>query len=604
MAYESDTSDAPTTSTEQNRIITGKDDKNVCMFLQMLGDDSSIHNRHEGIWRAIQVLFEQGFSIQNPSGTQIITSKLLLQLLWKTANKMKIPDFKIYKAGPFKLTTDTELAEQETQTREWTEQIVTAAVATIMKEGGFVDCMRAKGGAFFKGGIFGDTHIQIGYDADHSDYPIRFRVTSLSDFFTNSQATDIRDPVGGLSADATVEIFRYTIKQFNALWPEYAGKVAPGEIPRSQAYMKQLEKTWLQEAADDNDMIDVGYGTSIDKKRVVFAGAACTPLQTLEGDEGDNAFPFIIDGKPYLPTLHFKFFPSSEGYYNYGIGHMVYDIALLAAQMDNMAYKHAGDNIWPINLVNSSTKAASKLFNDILKAEQMRNAGGRGYVVSENPGGGAGVTVDSFQSAPITEEWERAFTRLEQQITRMGFNLDTPDLGSSPNEMSIMWIQESTDAPIKQIIEWNAPMFEEAVDFTMDFIRKFVDDDDQTPLNSLVEIEMGDGTIPLRGIPLGWVAKELRQNKYFTVVNSRDGTVPSSVMETAQIDQTMNTLTPGSPAWNKFAIKRAKTQGMNLKAEDLALPGQPQAPSGGGGVPPPPPPTETSPVNAVTLKNG
>lgn len=584
-------------------INPGFENESVKRALTLIGKNSTIHNKHEGIWRAIQQLFEGGFTVMNPTGTKKITSKLLLQILWKVVNKMKIPDWKLYRAGGFKIQTDPKAMEEDTKKREFVEEVVTAGVSTVMKEGNFLQCMRDKGGAFFKAALFGDTHIQIGYDNDNSDYPISFRVGSLSDFYMNNACTDIRDAVGGLGADEVVIIYRYTMDQFNELFPAMKGKVASGEIPRAYRYRKQLEKTWLQTIYDPDDLIEVAYRIGIDKKQVIFAGAACTVVEELKGED----FPYIADGKPYLPILHFKFFPSSEGYYNYGIGHMVYDLAIVTAQMDNMAYGHAADNIYPINFVNTSQKNASKLFNEIMKAHEMRAAGGKGYVISENAqGAGAGVTVESFQSQPITGEWERAFQRLEQQITRLGFRLDMPDLGANPNEMSIMAEQEATDAPIKQIIEYNSSMFEEAINYTINAIREFVDDDDETPLNSTTDIDVGDSSIPMRGIPLGWVAKELRENKYFVVVNSRDGTIESGVMEKAKNQDTMNNLTPGTPAWNKMVIKRAKLNGQNLTEADLQMP-QPQAPqapaapeeSTGAPIP-----TETSPVNAALLKHG
>lgn len=577
-------------------IESGMDDEHVKEALDLISKNSDTHNEKETIWRAIQALFEGAFVISNPSGTKVISSKLLLQILWKVVNKMKIPDFKIYKAGPFKLTTDKELEEEEATIRDWSEQLVTAGVSTVMKEGRFIQCMRDKGGAFFKMSLFGDAHVHIGYDEDNSDYPITFKVSSLSDYWVNNDATDIRDPVGGLGADGDVMIYRYTKKQFDRLFPDFANKVACGEIPKNETARKQLEKTWKQ-AVNDSDIIETAIYTSIDGVQVTFAGPACTVLKKYEGEE----FPSKLDGKNEIPTLHFKFFPSSEGYYNYGIGHMVYDIALLASQMDDMAYKHAGDNIWPITLINSATKSPSKLFNELLKAQEARDAGGRGYVVSENQGGTAGVSVESFQSDPITQEWERAFTRLETQIRRLGFELDAPDLGSSPNEMSIMSAQENADAPIKQIIEYNASEFEMAVRFTMQFIREFVDDDDQTPLNSMVDLEAGDRQVPLRGIPLGWVARELKKNRYFVVVNSRDGTIPSNVMELAKARETVSMLPQGTPAWNKMAVKIAKLNGHNVTAEELAM-GQPAGPAGmpeGGAIP-----TETTPLSPAQLKYG
>ncbi len=586
-------------------IETGFEDEAVHSALTLMGKNSTIHNKFEGIWRAIQQLFEGGFTVMNPTGTKQITSKLLLQILWKVVNKMKIPDFKIYKAGPFAMQTKQDEIKKSTAIRETVEQIVTAGVSTVMKEGRFVQCMNDKGGAFYKMALFGDCHVQVGFDQDNSDYPISFRVGSLSDIYFNNSATDIRDVVGGLSADEVVIIYRYTMTQFNQLFPEWEGKVACGDIPRAYRYKKQLEKTWLQTVYDGEEMIEVGYRIGIDKVMVVFAGSACTVIDKFEGDDeevnengepemgfqlqeeikegGKKPFPYMMDGKPYLPLLHFKFFPSSEGYYNYGIGHMVYDLAIVTARMDNMAYNHAGDNIWPINFVNTSTKNASKLFNEILKAHEMRAAGGKGYVVSENGAGGSGVTIENFQTQPITGEWERAFSRLEKQIERLGFRLDMPDLGANPNEMSIMASQEATDEPIKQVMQFNASEFEMAVNFTIDAIRKFVPDDDRTPLNSMIDIEQGDAKMPMRGFALGDVAQELRMNKYFVVVNQRDGTIPSGTMQNAQLDKSMAKLMPGTPAYNKLAVKQAKLNGQNITEEDMnpAAPAQAPAPQEG-----------------------
>jgi len=618
---------------------SGLHDLDVQDALELISKNAVVHQKHELIWRTIQQLFESQFYVSNPEATKTISSKTLLQILWKVANKMKIPDFSIFRAGPFATYKDKMKMEAEEMKREWYQQVVTAAVATVMKEGGFVQCCTSKGGVFYKGALFGDSHIDIGFNEDKSAYPIAFRVSSLSDTYLNNDCTDLRDPVGGLSADGKVTFYRYTEKQFNNLWPEFEGKVCKGEIPKNSAWNKQLEKSWLQTSTGTDDLIEVAYAQFVDAREIVFAGKACTVLRKRIGIEGENdekeneqhkmmpdgaeegleaqdieemdTYPYVMDGVPYLSMLHFMFFPSSEGYYNYGIGHMVFDIAVLAAKMDDMAYKHGGKNVNPINFVNSSSRSTTKLFKDILKARQDSELGGDAFVISGNSEGSSGVTVENFQSPPITGEWERMFTRLETQIRRMGFNLDGTELGANPNEMTIMANEESQDAPIKQIIEFNAiPFFQMAVDITMDFIRKFIPDDDMTPLNSTTDIEAGSVKIPMRSIPLGWVAKELRANKYFTVVNSRDGTIPSGVMQQARITQTMKTLTPGTPAWTKQALALAKLNGQNLTEEDM-MPQQQAAPGAGPagfgsitGGPTQVVPTETTPLNAYSLKHG
>lgn len=189
----------------------------------------------------------------------------------------------------------------------------------------------------------------------------------------------------------------------------------------------------------------------------------------------------------------------------------------------------------------------------------------------------------------------------------MGFRLDAPDLGANPNEMSIMAEQESTDAPIKQVIEWNASEFEMAINITMDFIRKFVPDDDETPLNTMLDLDIGAVNLPMRGIPLGWVAKELRANKYFVVVNSRDGTIPSGVMQEARLSRVQNTLAPGSPGWNKINMQRAELHGIDISEDEMAMSAPVEMPTegspGAAGEPKTTPiQTETTPADAVALK--
>ena len=69
-------------------IQSGTEDEDVQDALTMMSKDSVIHNKHEGIWRAIQQLFEGTFVVNNPSGTKKISSKLLQQVLWKVVNNV------------------------------------------------------------------------------------------------------------------------------------------------------------------------------------------------------------------------------------------------------------------------------------------------------------------------------------------------------------------------------------------------------------------------------------------------------------------------------------------------------------------------------------
>jgi hypothetical protein len=59
-------------------------------------------------------------------------------------------------------------------------------------------------------------------------------------------------------------------------------------------------------------------------------------------------------------------------------------------------------------------------------------------------------------------------------------------------------------------------------------------------------------------------------------------------------------LPPMSPAWVKLAVKKAKLNGQNVREEDMGME-QPAAPE--GGAPQGEVLTETSPLNAYSLKH-
>lgn len=569
-------------------INSGYHTQSVKDAIKLINRNSTTHNNKEAEWRSIQALFEEGFSVYDPTGTKKITSKLLLQAIWKMVNKMKPLDFQIHGSGR----------------PEINERIVTDGVATVMEEGGYANCFRDKNGAAYKMLLFGDAFMQIGTN-EQSSYPIQFRVGSLSDIYFDNYCVDIRDATGGLSATEGLVVYRYSMRQFDMLYPEMKGKVVKGDIPRSYRYRKQLEKSWLQTFYDDEDEIEVAHYYRLGTKPTytVFAGSACVIVSELTGKE----YPFYMDkenlDKPeaYIPIIHYKCFPSSEGFYNYGIGHALYDLAIVMRRMDNMAFNHAEDNIYPINMVNMPRGEASTFFAKYIAAQEQRRAGGKGFIPMEyGPDGKQGVTLEPFQSLPITQEWERAFTRLERQITRLGIQLDAVDRGENYTATQILAEEENADQVIKQIMEFNASESKFAVEVTMDFIRKFISSKDKTPLNLLTEVTIEGEKLNAAGVTMGMVASELKKNKYFCRINTRSGSIPSNTMTLAQISRVMQVVNPQSPAFVKLTKKMADLNGQDVSMEELTPTPMAQVDPSGQPIP-----TETEDVNpaAPNVKN-
>jgi len=347
-------------------------------------------------------------------------------------------------------------------------------------------------------------------------------------------------------------------------------------------------------------VIEVGHYFNLGAKTYsIFAGAACTLLE----EYNDSAYPFMIDKKPYIPVLHFKFFPSTEGFYNWGLGHLLYDIAVLSQEMDNMAFRHASDNIDPINFVAVPQKEASKIFAKIREANNQRKAGGKGYAVIEygagDQPGRSGIGIENFESPPITQEWERAFQRLEQQITRMGIQIDAVDQGNV-TATQVLSQEENSDQMIKQVMEFNASESKFAVEVVLQMIKDLVKNSDKTPIHITHDIEINGQPIDVSQLTLGAIAHELKQNSYFVRINSRSGTIPSNTMKRAEIQSMLPFLLPGSKAQAKAASTMAGLSNLNMQMEDFMPAAPPGLPPGAGG--PPGQPTGAPPSDTDQLK--
>lgn len=525
-------------------------------MLQFIGKNIDEHNRQETRLRLIADLFEVGFEVRDPKGTIKVTSKTLQSLIWRAKGKMKPLDFMIHGSG----------AEEET------EKLVTDGVRTVMDEGQYLSCMRDKGGVFHQIPLFGDSFTQIGFNFEKGKYPIQFRMCSLSDVIVDSHCTDIRSPASGNSCSEIVLIYRYSPEMFRMVYP---GVKATGPIPRSKID-GQLDKTAVQTTKNQDEVEVAHYFNLGDPSYTVFAGAEMKIISESKGKK----YPYILDDVPYIPVLHWKFFDSYKGFYNHGLGDMLYDLIKLASACDNMAFGHATDNIYPINIINLPKAQASEFFQKYISAQDQRAAGGKGWIVNElsvnDPT--TAINLASLQSAPITNEWERIINRMDQYITRLGFQLDAVDRGTSVTATQIIAEEENSDATIKQVMEDNASETKMAVKITMDMISK-LSKKDNTPLNITTMIETEEGEARMDYVTMGMVADELKSRRWFVVINNRSGTYPSNVMRQAQISRMLQYTAPGTPAYNKLVYQLAQINDRDLKMGDFSAPA-PQMPEG------------------------
>ena len=512
-----------------------------------------IRPMREAQWSAIQEMFENGFSVSNPTGTRRIESQLLHQGVRSVVQKMKILDATLHSS-----TAD-----------ETTEKVVTDGVSTVLEEGGYVSTMRDKFGVFYKIALFGDAFVRIGADKDDK-YPIKFQNTSLLAVYIDPFATQMRSPTSEKDVDELVAVYRYSQAEAETLYPALAGKNIKGRIPRETTSVTDDEEiTVQQDLEQEEDLIEIAHYYSRSQKRyAIIAGATLYVIEELIGDD----YPFIKDKQAYIPFLHFMFDPSSEGFYNYGLGHILYRLAVLTRQLDNMGIDYGFQNVDPIRMVNVPKGEKSKFFNKLLLAKEAQANGRQGFVVNEygvqdRPAGS--VSVETFQSQALTTEWERLFQRLDLEIKRMGINLDSVARGSTVTATQIISEEENQDAFVKQVMEQNAGEFKFTWELTIEMIKEYISKNDKTIINSTTRVRLPNATFDFKGVTMGMLSEELKENDYFVRVNARSGTIPSNVMQLAKLSRSLSILSPEDPMFNIAREQFLRLNDMEVGADSL-----------------------------------
>jgi len=532
-------------------------DKAVKDSLQVIQDNFDTRNAEDAIIDNIQALFTEAFLVTDPKGTRKLSSQKLYQALWRTASRMKPLDFIIH----------GDSMGRDSVTHAVIQKIVTQGVATVMDEGGYDSSLRDKNGAFFDLLMYGDGLIQIGANDIDSEIPIRFSTMVNKNVFTDNYATGIRMAGKGRSCQKLTVIYSYSADEYFQKYPKMKRKTGVGKIMRTAT--KDQQRTISQDTHME-DLIEEAHSYDLSTRTyVIYAGSGNTIREKYTGDN----YPFIKDGEPYIPILQFICIPSSEGFWNYGIGHMIYKLAIISRQLMNMEVSHLSYNVNPIELVSLSQGQAAKFFNRLKNAEKMQAQGKRAFVPLERTAQDDGnVTSQTLLSQNLFNEWQAVYDRLDQEIRRCGINIDELDVAGTKTATEVLALEENSNSFVKQVMEWNASETQQAVEITMDMIKEFIPKGNKTPINMTTKLEIGGKMQRPEGITLGMVSEELKSRNYFVEVNARTGAIPSNVMMLNKLSLMLPMAQPGSPAQTKITEAIAQLQGIDIPGSEFMAP--------------------------------
>lgn len=543
----------------------GRDDRQVKVvadaldFIRRTNIDKNIQDEKN---RNIQQLFEMGFQVYNPTGTHLIDSKKLYQAIWRTMNRTKMLDFSIHGAGM----------------DEDVEKIIGEGIGMVMTEGGHGEALMGKEGCIVKALMYGDGFEMVGKNPDEdSSIPLVYTSISNNNVWVDNYCTSIRGTGVGKSATECCVIFGYRWQEACRIFPNLKKIGGKGRIPRGD-YDKDQDKTYLQTYEVNDDLVEVAFYYDLARKRyAVFAGSACTLLEVKKKDN----YPFFLKGSPYIPVLQWICMPSSEGFYNHGIGDMLYQLALVSSRLLNMEINHIEDNVYPINLINVPSGNAAEFFQKLVMANESRKVGKKPFVAMEydpNNPTSSQVSSETLLTQNLFNEWQAIYDRLDAEIKRMGIYLDEGDYANYPNKDAVAAEEENSTAFVKQMMEYNTLPTKFAVELTIEQVKESVAEDNDEPLNMTTTIVREGVEVPIgKSMTLGKLARELNSNKVFVKVNSRSGAIPSNVLQQTQVTRLLGSVQPGSPAYYKLLRQYAQLNDRDLALEDFEVAAPEQA---------------------------
>lgn len=551
---------------EQKNGVVQTIDEDVQPFLRLISDNTKYDKSdRDAKNEAILSLFKEGFEISDPTGTKKLGSKVIQQVLWRVMSKVKFLNYTIHGTGK----------------EESVERLVTEGVGTVADRGGLVTCFRDKGGVFQNAFLKGDGFLFFG-KGENDENPVSFRALRNEDVYADNFAYGVR---GVRPARKMAVIFAFDKEEAYNIWPILEENEITGRIPGSYTGDdSDLDR-------EDQNILEVGWGYNLNTKtHVIFAGSQAFPIEVYKDEE----YPFVKKGKPFIPVFQFMCMPSADSFYNYGIGDMVYDLAVITRKLMNMEIGHLEENVYPVTLINAPQAKVDELVEKMAMANQARALGGKPFVAMEfDPNGGqASVAAQTLVTQNLFNEWSAVWDRLYKEISRLGINLDDVDRGSGYTRGQVIAEEESSNAFIKQMQEYNASETKELIECVIDSITEFVSDKNESSLNLTTRIKLPDGFTKKMDsdITMGMLAKELKNGNWFAKVDSRTGAMTSDLMRMIKVDQQLMRTQPGTPEYAELYRESAQLNDLDLEiTQPTPQPGNPAAGSGGNEVVPPPP---------------
>lgn len=580
-------------STEKD-YESGYDDDGIKSALLLIGLNNSDKNNRDNQNLVVNDIMKEASFVGDVSKPRYIGAKKAKQAVTKTAERIQMPKWNLQGDGADEIE----------------EILMTKALKEILHRANYDWTFSGPNGIIDGILRYGDKYRMIQpSDKTLTSIPFKFENLDGNNIWMSVSATSFRH--GNKIVTQIVALFRGSRREFKERFPQYADVDVSGLIPREFSY-KDLDQTSSQkfsqqqtaglasganeEDIEDTEDVEWMYTFDISKLCYRFAvGADLKILEKKDGRKGKNKYPWIftnIDGKqqPYFPVSNYMCLPSEEGIYHMGIVAYIFDMTIVFRRLINQIVGHVEENTYPHTLINIPQGQEGAFFNLVEMADLARETGHTAYIPitynSNTPAGNVSSAAPILNGGDINQAKE-LMEILHNELRQCGIYLDEP-LSSDLTEMQIQLNASNSSVLPKAIMKYNAPEIEFEVMVAIDMCKKYIPDNDNTPLILDTELELPDIKVSTRGIPytLGWFKRELVKRAWRVRIDPNDGAVLNDNALIMLYKSILPSMQPNTPQYEALSDKILLLSGISTKSPSPApaqqVPGG--QPNGGGGA--------------------
>lgn len=565
---------------------------------------------------AVMNMLEHAFATNTLSDPEYIACKVLVAAYWYASARVKLHDFTLHGVEVDKLKNETKARRAEREAimgaapedqraleleaeaasyarkvaDDLDEAMATEGFSGVLKACNFLGSYSAPRTGRFYQVLLGNCFRLIN-KTDDKTKPFMFEcIDPSSVYFPSNNVTCIRN--GNKPTDQLAVVFKMSRRQALSAFADEikANSIDTGDIkgaiPRGANNFKDTDQR--SETQIKENEVEVAYfwkisDTSTPVKQwtendcgVMYRCVIGSKMLVLDKKDGAEEYGKEWGFSPYegaqktlyIPVTQRTLYEPVKGFFGYGVGHIVYDIAKTHQVLDNHAIMDGLESSAPIKFLGIPDGVADAYNALYQEALQNRAAGFGGVVPIPNSNGG--LNAQSFGGGGDLNKTIALKRELELALKRVGIHLDEIQ-GYAATATQAELDAAKAGEFFEYISRNNAQEFEFEIKVALELFKG--SKADKVPLDVRVDF----GGEEFGGLTYGDLRDLFKKKHWFVEVEGGSAQVPFNALRRLQVREDLKYLPQGSQEFADAASELSLLTGRSKKKNKPLIP-QPVAP--------------------------